>query len=98
MSKPKNPRGDNHRSKNADELSIVNATEENTNIGKDPAAVALGRKGGLKGGKARAKSLTPDQRSEIAKKAAKVRWQKAKSLLSDNLENKQRGVIQTPKE
>ena len=34
----------------------------------------LGRKGGLKGGKARASKLTPEQRSEIAKKAAKIRW------------------------
>ena len=42
---------------------------------KDPAAVALGRKGGLKGGKARAASLTQEQRTEIAKKAAAKRWQ-----------------------
>jgi hypothetical protein len=35
---------------------------------------AVGRKGGLKGGKARADKLTPEQRSEIAKKAAKARW------------------------
>jgi hypothetical protein len=42
--------------------------------GKDPAAVALGRKGGLKGGAARAAKLTPEQRSEIAKKAAAARW------------------------
>lgn len=41
---------------------------------KDPAAVALGRKGGLKGGKARAASLSPEERSEIAKKAAAKRW------------------------
>jgi hypothetical protein len=41
---------------------------------KDPAAVALGRKGGLKGGKARAAKLTPEQRSEIARKAAQTRW------------------------
>lgn len=41
---------------------------------KDPAAVALGRKGGLKGGKARAEKLTPEQRKEIAKKAAAKRW------------------------
>ena len=38
------------------------------------AAVALGRLGGLKGGKARAASLTKKKRSEIAKKAAKARW------------------------
>ena len=42
--------------------------------GKNPAAVALGRLGGLKGGKARAKKLSKKQRSEIAKKAAKARW------------------------
>jgi hypothetical protein len=41
---------------------------------KNPAAVALGRLGGLKGGKARAKSLSATKRSEIAKKAAKARW------------------------
>lgn len=41
---------------------------------KNPAAVALGRLGGLKGGKARAKSLSPQQRKEIAKKAALARW------------------------
>lgn len=44
------------------------------NAGKDPAAVALGRKGGLKGGKARAANMTPEQRSEAAKKAAAARW------------------------
>jgi len=43
---------------------------------KDPAAVALGRKGGLKGGKARAAKLTKEQLSESAKKAAKARWSK----------------------
>lgn len=43
---------------------------------KDPHAVALGRRGGLKGGKARAGKLTAEQRSEIAKKAAKARWTK----------------------
>lgn len=41
---------------------------------KNPAAVALGRLGGLKGGKARAESLSPKKRKEIAKKAAKARW------------------------
>lgn len=41
---------------------------------KDPAAVALGRRGGLKGGKARAEKLTPEQRSEAARRAAQARW------------------------
>ena len=48
------------------------------NAGKDPAAVALGRKGGLKGGKARAASMTKKQRTAAAKKAAAARWGKAK--------------------
>ena len=43
---------------------------------KNPAAVALGRLGGLKGGKARAAKLTPKKRADIAKKAAKARWGK----------------------
>ena len=44
--------------------------------GKDPAAVNLGRRGGRKGGKARAVKLSPDKRSAIASKAAKARWGK----------------------
>jgi hypothetical protein len=42
--------------------------------GKDPAAVSLGRRGGLKGGPARASRLSPAERRKIAKKAAKLRW------------------------
>jgi len=45
---------------------------------KNPAAVALGRLGGAKGGAARAASLTPEKRAEIAKKAAAKRWEKAR--------------------
>lgn len=45
---------------------------------KNPAAVALGRKGGLKGGPARAKKLTPEERSESARKAVIARWAKEK--------------------
>ncbi len=45
-----------------------------TTTGKNPNAVALGRLGGLKGGKARASKLTPEQRKEIARKAARERW------------------------
>lgn len=46
--------------------------------GKNPAAVMLGRKGGLKGGKARAASLSSKRRKEIAKIAADARWGKKK--------------------
>jgi len=47
---------------------------------KDPAAVALGRKGGKKGGPARAAKLTPEQRSESARKAVQSRWAKSKGV------------------
>ncbi|MDZ4724253.1 MAG: hypothetical protein SGI97_10175 [candidate division Zixibacteria bacterium] len=43
---------------------------------KNPAAVALGRLGGLKGGKVRAKNMTKEQRSQAARKAAQARWKK----------------------
>jgi hypothetical protein len=46
---------------------------------KDPAAVALGRKGGLVGGNARAAKLTPEQLSESARKAAQARWSAKKA-------------------
>jgi hypothetical protein len=48
-----------------------------SSLSKNPAAVALGRRGGLKGGKARADSMTAEQRKSIAQKAAKARWAKA---------------------
>lgn len=44
---------------------------------KDPIAAELGRRGGRKGGKARALSLTPEQRREIAQRAAAARWQRS---------------------
>ena len=47
--------------------------------GKDPAAVALGRKGGLKGGPARAKKLGKKKLSVIGKKMAEARWKKKRS-------------------
>ena len=47
---------------------------DDPNAGKNPAAVALGKLGGAKGGLARAKALTPERRKAIARKAAKARW------------------------
>lgn len=52
----------------------VDESETNEDEGKNPAAVALGKLGGQKGGKARAESLTAEQRKAIAKKAAESRW------------------------
>lgn len=57
--------------------SIVNeATGQSQEPKKNPAAVALGRLGGLKGGKARAQKLSAQERSKIAQKAAQSRWNK----------------------
>jgi hypothetical protein len=56
--------------------NIVEQATDEARIVKNPAAVALGRLGGKKGGKARAKKLTPEQRKEIAQKAAQARWHK----------------------
>lgn len=50
--------------------------ESKPDDGKNPAAVALGKLGGKKGGAARADSLTAERRAEIAKKAAAKRWEK----------------------
>ena len=49
---------------------------DDPNAGKNPAAVALGKLGGTKGGRARAESLSPKRRSQIAAKAAKARWKR----------------------
>lgn len=54
--------------------TMMKATAE----GKDPLAVLLGQRGGLKGGKARAKSLSATRRKEIAREAAKARWARNK--------------------
>jgi hypothetical protein len=52
--------------------------EENERAGEElrEAARKLGRRGGLKGGRARAEKLTPEERKKIARKAAKARWDK----------------------
>ena len=60
---------------------VADATSEEPEVAEEdtrnPAAVALGRLGGLKGGKARAAKLSKKKRSEIAKKAAQTRWAKS---------------------
>ena len=55
---------------------VARATGRAPKARKNPAAVALGRRGGLKGGKARAAALSPEARSEIAKRAAAARWKR----------------------
>jgi hypothetical protein len=75
--KPKRPRDTNQLAKFIVDLATGDAADPSpVDDGKDPAAVALGRKGGLKGGKARAESMTAKRRAEIAKRAAKTHWSK----------------------
>jgi hypothetical protein len=78
MSKtPSRPRDMNQLAKRIVDLSVGEATEEQPiEREKNPHAVALGRLGGQRGGKARAERLTPAKRSEIARSAAKSRWKK----------------------
>ena len=71
---PKRPRDTNQLAHMIAQLATGELDDVKTADGKDPAAVALGRKGGLKGGKARAKKLTAKERSAIAREAAKARW------------------------
>ena len=63
------------------DVNVVAAriVEAGTKAGKDPLAVALGRRGGLKGGKARAAKMTPEERSDAARKAAQARWKSRKA-------------------
>jgi len=63
--------------KNEDELRRLLSNDEPLpeNI-RHLLAVAMGRRGGLKGGKARAEKLSPEKRTEIAKLAAQKRWSK----------------------
>jgi hypothetical protein len=70
--RPKRPSDPNQLAK----LVVDIATGNDPDAKKDPAAVALGRRGGLKGGKARATKLSPEKRAEIARRAAQARWDK----------------------
>jgi hypothetical protein len=78
MSKtPSRPRDMNQLAKRIVDLSVGEATEEEmVERAKNPHAVALGRLGGQRGGKARAERLTPAKRAEIARAAATSRWKK----------------------
>jgi hypothetical protein len=74
--KPKRPRDPNQLAHLIGQIATGEATEETPEDTRNPAAVALGKLGASKGGKARAKSLSPRKRKEIAKKAAASRWNK----------------------
>ena len=94
-SKPKRPRDINQLAKLVVELATGEpgpetpravkpaAHEDTPSAALRQAAAELGRRGGLKGGKARSEKLTAEQRSAIAKKAANERWGNAKEKKSD---------------
>ncbi|MBI1953321.1 MAG: hypothetical protein HYS41_04275 [Candidatus Omnitrophica bacterium] len=77
MAKRKRPRDLSQRAKLIVEIATEEVEDKDPDEGKDPAAVSLGRRGGLKGGRGRAQKLSKEQRSEIAKLAAEARWKKS---------------------
>jgi hypothetical protein len=68
------PRDPNQLAKMIVDMTLHEDEPEPPERVKDPASVELGRMGGLIGGKRRAEKLTPERRSEIARKAAAARW------------------------
>ncbi|NBX74248.1 MAG: histone H1 [Alphaproteobacteria bacterium] len=73
---PKRPRDPNQLAALIAWIATGEVKDNSPDEGKNPAAVARGKKGGLIGGKARATKLTAAQRKKIAKKAIKTRWAK----------------------
>lgn len=73
---PKRPRDPNQLAKSIVDLATgeTTPTPEPVKTPEQQAAALIGRKGGLKGGRARAEKMSPEQRSAIAKKAAAARW------------------------
>jgi hypothetical protein len=76
IGKGKRPRDTNQLAKFIVDVTTGQMEAPNPDAGKNPAAVALGRLGGAKGGKARAAKLSPAKRKQIAKKASAKRWGK----------------------
>jgi len=76
MKKPKRPRDTNKQASNIVGIATGQVAELLVDYEKNPHAVELGRLGGLKGGKARAKALSKTKRKQIAQNAARARWKK----------------------
>ena len=74
MKKRPMPRDPNQRAYETTRIALGESDEPETAPAKDPERVERGKKGGAKGGKLRAERLSPERRSEIAKKAAAARW------------------------
>jgi hypothetical protein len=76
MRKTNRPRDLNQLAAALVDAATHEAVPEPVDDGKDPVAIALGRKGGKKGGPVRAAALTPERRKEIAQQAVAARWAK----------------------
>jgi hypothetical protein len=76
IGKGKRPRDTNQLAKFIVDITTGQIDPPDANAGKNPSAVKFGSQGGKKGGKARAKSLSPEKRRQIAQSAAKARWGK----------------------
>src|SRR5271157_3785815 len=74
LDRSRRPRDPNQLGKLIVDMATGQVEDTPEDMGKNPAAVALGRKGGLKGGKARAAKLTAEQSRESAQRAARARW------------------------
>ena len=72
------PRDPNQRAKAVVDFATGQRAAAQERV-KDPAAIARGHLGGIKGGKARAAKMTAEQRSESARRAAKARWERDRS-------------------
>ena len=78
MTRTRMPRDPNQRAKRVVDIATGQLDPEPMPA-KDPAAIARGKLGGVIGGARRAANMTPEQRSESARKAAVARWQKERS-------------------
>lgn len=74
---PPRPRDPNQLGKLVVDIATGQVEDTDPDAGKDEKMAALGRKGGSKGGSARAANLSAEERSEAAKRAAKARWAKS---------------------
>jgi hypothetical protein len=84
---PKRPRDPNQRAKLI--VDIATGESRESKAPRDDSSAARGRKGGLKGGPTRAARLTPKERSEIVKKAARPRWHSAAAGVADHVRTPQ---------
>ena len=74
--RPRRPRDINQLARQVVDEAVIGdgAIAKSASSGKNIGAVELGRRGGIKGGKARARKLSPERRAEIARQAASARW------------------------